>query len=318
MVSDKLWAKTRSSFVSHVGRIALEFVSSYVEVINFEHLHDKSPSRAALNLDNQVEEIRDVGFDGEVRDLYAALQYACGKATHAASSFGGPYPTLGRCPVLEGCSTGFSKGLGYPLTNQLLTDVWDRLPSQSKDQLIKIVQFHHPRFDVNKSESYPDVEQLLTEISVNLRLFDASRPSEGRFTKSQLRESRRILLHAITLWFHELYENAAKTHWLSEIVQRMRRQNAAIVSFNWDLILDHRLFSGDLNAEAYGLAKKLGRGPLLLKPHGSLNWYVGSQLEPVSEATRIQIFHSKDRKIASTPFFFPATWNLKWENSIRR
>jgi hypothetical protein len=26
-------------------------------------------------------------------------------ATHAASSFGGPYPTLGRRSVFEGCST---------------------------------------------------------------------------------------------------------------------------------------------------------------------------------------------------------------------
>ena len=26
-------------------------------------------------------------------------------ATHAASPFGGPYPTLGRCPVLEGSNT---------------------------------------------------------------------------------------------------------------------------------------------------------------------------------------------------------------------
>jgi hypothetical protein len=200
---------------------------------------------------------------------------------------------------------GFSKGLGYPLTNQLLTDVWGHLPADSKDQLIKIIQFHHPRFDVNDPKSYPDIEQLLTEISVNLRLFDSSRPAEGRFTKKQLRDSRRTLLQAITLWFHELYEDAVKTPWLSEIVKRMRSQKAAIVSFNWDLILDHRLLSGDLDPEAYGLAKHLGKGPLLLKPHGSLNWYEGEQLEPVSDAKKVEIFHSKDASKCVHAFLLP-------------
>jgi hypothetical protein len=200
---------------------------------------------------------------------------------------------------------GFSKGLGYPLTNQLLPEVWNRLPRGSKDQLIKIIQFHHPRFDVDEPKSYPDMEQLLTEISVNLRLFDSSRPSEGRFTKSQLRGSRRILLHTITSWFHELYEPAAKTRWLSQIVERMQHEDAAIVSFNWDLVLDHRLFSGDLDAEAYGLKKKLGKGPLLLKPHGSLNWYEGSQLKPVSHTKKKEIYSSKDPDDCVHAFLLP-------------
>lgn len=63
---------------------------------------------------------------------------------------------------------GFSAGLGYPLTKSLLIDVWSRLEERSKTQLRKIIQFHHPAFTVNRKTSFPDIEQLLTEIAVNL------------------------------------------------------------------------------------------------------------------------------------------------------
>jgi len=228
---------------------------------------------------------------------------------------------------------GFSKGLGYPLTKSLLTDVWSHLPDGSRDQLTKIIEFHHPAFKADRPKTFPDIEQLLTEMAVNLQLFDASRPAEGRFTKDQLRKSRRILLSTVGSWFHELYEDAISTRWLSEIVKKMRREKAAIVSFNWDLILDQLLFSGGLNSQSYGLSKKLGEGPLLLKPHGSLNWYEGRQLEHVKDLKKIEIFHRNDeskcvhaflrpRQVKSktgkryTPLIIPPTYFKNFKPSI--
>jgi len=200
---------------------------------------------------------------------------------------------------------GFSKGLGYPLTKDLLTDVWSHLPAGSRQQLTKIIEFHHPAFKASKSETFPDIEQLLTEMAVNLQLFDASRPAEGRFTKDQLRESRKILLSTIESRFHARYEDAIKTAWLSEVVKKMRREEAAIVSFNWDLILDQLLFNGDLGSQSYGLSRKLGKGPLLLKPHGSLNWYEGKQMEHVTDVKKIEIFHRKNEDHCVHAFLAP-------------
>ena len=228
---------------------------------------------------------------------------------------------------------GFSKGLGYPLTKSLLTDVWSRLPGGSRNQLAKIIEFHHPSFKAAQKKSFPDIEQLLTEMAVNLQLFDASRPAEGRFTKDQLRESREILLSTIASWFHKLYGPAIKATWLTELVKQMRRENAAVVSFNWDLILDHLLFSDDLDSQSYGLSKKLGAGPLLLKPHGSLNWYEGTQLKHVKDLKKTEIFHRNDdskcvhaflrpRHVKSksgkryTPLIIPPTYFKNFKPSI--
>jgi hypothetical protein len=103
---------------------------------------------------------------------------------------------------------GFSAGLGYPPTKSLLIDAWGRLPKAARHQLRKIIESHHPNFTRKQNTTFPDIEQLLTEMAVNLQMFEASRPAEGRFTKDQLKESREILLFTIAAWFHEIYEDA--------------------------------------------------------------------------------------------------------------
>ena len=200
---------------------------------------------------------------------------------------------------------GFSAGLGYPLTKSLLIDVWNRLEPASQDQLQKIIEFHHPAFTIERKTSFPDIEQLLTEIAVNLDLFDASRPAEGRFKKGYLEKSKEDLLSAIAGWFHDLYDDASRTTWLTQFVDRLRQENAAIVSFNWDLVLDQQLFASGLNSESYGLSENLADGPLLLKPHGSLNWYESPQIEKVSEDAHVEIFPNPIPKERIEAFVHP-------------
>ena len=185
---------------------------------------------------------------------------------------------------------GFSSGLGYPLTKNLLIDVWSRLRTTPETQLREIIAFHHPLFTNERKTSFPDIEQLLTEIAVNLDLFDASRAAEGGFKKDHLENAREGLLSEIARWFHELYKPANQISWLHDFVRVLRKENAAIISFNWDLVLDQELFEEGINSENYGLAKNLPAGPILLKPHGSLNWYEAKQIKNVASEKRIVIF----------------------------
>jgi hypothetical protein len=150
---------------------------------------------------------------------------------------------------------GFSAGLGYPLKKSLLIDVWNRVEMTSQDQLARIINFHHPAFNVERNITFPDIEQFLTEIAVNLELFDASRPAEGTFTKKLLEASRQELLSHIALWFHDLYEEVCNRSWLADIVDRLGSERAAIISFNWDLVLDQKLFESGLSSDSYGLSK---------------------------------------------------------------
>ncbi len=185
---------------------------------------------------------------------------------------------------------GFSAGLGYPLTKNLLIDVWGRLDKGVRKQLSRIIEFHHPSFTTRRKTTFPEIEQLITEIAINLDLFDASRPAEGAFTMRALRETRDELLSAIANWFHELYPAASSKSWLLGLTERLRAQRAAIVSFNWDLLLDGLLFGDALGPSSYGLTTKLGIGPVLLKPHGSLNWYPARQVKRVPTHKHVTVF----------------------------
>ena len=91
---------------------------------------------------------------------------------------------------------GFSAGLGYPLTSNLLIEAWELMEplrnseQQDREGLEKVIRSHHPQFDASQNTSFPNIEQLLTEFSVNEALFDASRPSEGIFKRHELYDLR--------------------------------------------------------------------------------------------------------------------------------
>jgi hypothetical protein len=201
---------------------------------------------------------------------------------------------------------GFSAGLGYPLTNNLLVDVWERLGDEAEDRLRKIIAFHHPEFDSSRRTSFPNIEQLLTEIAVNIDLFDASRPKAGNFKPGHLNRAREDLLSAVADWFHEIYSKGDTPRWLDDFKHRLHHEQAAIVSFNWDLVLDHLLFTRDgLSAESYGLGDTVGAGPVLFKPHGSLNWFEEKQVSKVPAGKRVRIFSAADKSENIEAFLYP-------------
>ena len=182
---------------------------------------------------------------------------------------------------------GFSAGLGYPLTSDLLVRLWARTDKKLKKRLKRVIRFHHPEFDPDRFTSFPNVEQLLSEMQVNEQLFAASAQNEGTFTRKQLRALQTDLLLEIAGWFHEIskkvFSGETTVGWLKKFKKQIISQNAGIISFNWDLVLDRLLFGTAINGTSYGFNKTEDESPSLLKPHGSLNWFeeeVGRRLKP--------------------------------------
>lgn len=195
---------------------------------------------------------------------------------------------------------GFSAGLGYPTTSNLLIEVWPKLSKTYRERLGKVIRFHQPSFDPERATSYPYIETLLTQIGVNLDMFDSSRIAVGSFTTDDLEDVRAELLTQIAVWFHSLFNEAAKVPWLAKVAQKIRRENATVISFNWDLILDQQLFD-DVSASNYGLEPG-EPGPRLLKPHGSLNWYEADDVDPVSDAKLVELHASQGENPAVKAF----------------
>ncbi|MDY6991942.1 MAG: hypothetical protein SVR94_04960 [Pseudomonadota bacterium] len=202
---------------------------------------------------------------------------------------------------------GFSAGLGYPITSKLLSSVWERLSVINRERLHKIICFHFPKFDPNDEYSFPNIERLLTLMKVNEDLFHASREVEGNFRKEEIEEIIEILLCEISSWFHELYNDLSNIQWLDKFIERVKNERAGIVSFNWDLVLDYQLFENDNLPVGYGLIGKFGDNdePILLKPHGSLNWYERGSIENVKKHSRLNIFKDKNTDNSVDAFIYP-------------
>jgi hypothetical protein len=103
---------------------------------------------------------------------------------------------------------GFSVGLGFPMTTNLLVDVWDLLTKDVREKLAKVISFHNPGFRPARRTTFPYIEDLLTQIAVNLEMFDSSRTTTGNFTKADLIDAREELLTEIAKWFHELFQES--------------------------------------------------------------------------------------------------------------
>jgi hypothetical protein len=75
----------------------------------------------------------------------------------------------------------------------------------------------------------------------------------------------------------------------------MKQEQATVISFNWDLILDYGLFDGPIGPAVYGLGTSKKSGPRLLKPHGSLNWCLGAQARPIKDTKKVRIHLGEGR-----------------------
>ena len=181
---------------------------------------------------------------------------------------------------------GLSAGLGYPTTSDLLYRMWPRLVDRRLDaEIARIVRFHHPVFHARRPATFPDIETLLSEIDANLHLFASSRPATGNLSLAVLEGARRRLLIELSEWFHALRPRKTPP-WLKKLVDKICREQACVISFNYDLVLDHLLFGSALNRESYGFGDGHA-GPFLLKPHGSLNWYHEAENRSLKKDRRI-------------------------------
>ena len=206
---------------------------------------------------------------------------------------------------------GLSAGLGFPTISSLLREIWPRLvEADTADDLARIIRFHHPDFNPALDETFVNVEMLLSEMQANEQLFSSTRAASGGFTSDELIERRQSFLLEIAAWFHDVQREALgkNLRWFSKLVDQMREENAQIISFNWDLVLDEMLFGDDLDQACYGLSRRRRRGVRLIKPHGSLNWYEHATGKYLSEEKKFKLHGTgADAVYAFKPYRAPSS-----------
>jgi hypothetical protein len=185
---------------------------------------------------------------------------------------------------------GFSAGLGFPMTNDLLVKVWDRLESDLREKLVKIIRFHHPGFDPTQRTTFPELEPLLSSMEANRELFHHTRTATGKFKPKDISEATEGLLWHVAQWFEEIHARVRtdSNTWVHKFAEGVRKDGSTIISFNWDLVLDELLLKEVTSPTQYGFQGS-AEGLTLLKPHGSLNWFDEKQSKRLKDRFKVPL-----------------------------
>lgn len=140
-----------------------------------------------------------------------------------------PMSVKAKSRIVYVVGAGLSAGLGFPTIGNLLSGIWPRLEAAGlADELADVIRFHHPAFNPALHDTFPNIEELLSEMQANSQLFDSSRPATGGFTSQSLDERRQGLLLELAKWFHEIQAKALSDPpvWLSQLAETIRAEKA--------------------------------------------------------------------------------------------
>jgi hypothetical protein len=171
---------------------------------------------------------------------------------------------------------GASKACGLPLTNELLPTVLPSLKTKSlRKRTTDFVKYLYPYFK-SKWRNYPNLEELLSLMDVYVE-FSSKVKSSHKFEPDKVKELKDDLLAAITASLSEKTEgiNIQKTQFFR--LAKLLRPGDAVVTFNWDLLVEKALTEIALDWNYELKNDKVA----LLKPHGSIDWFD-------SDTTKIQ------------------------------
>jgi len=216
---------------------------------------------------------------------------------------------------------GFSYGAEFPLAWQLLPETFARLESGDQELLVRAIQYLYP---VRKGTR---TDQLLkkTEIEEFMSLLDMSERFNERMPTTflkppKIRELRRKLLTAtadLMVARQKMAERKALLGYVDAFVRKLRPTDT-VITFNWDILLERRLRHTRV---PFAYSAEEGARPrlLVLKLHGSIDWFHAEELDTTvdAEAVQRQIYRLNyyrlvdpiaDWRGTATPFIVPPTF----------
>jgi hypothetical protein len=161
---------------------------------------------------------------------------------------------------------GASKSWGLPLTNELFPLALTGVKKREDRELVRgFIRYLYPHFR-RRWKNYPPFEEFLSLVDIYLDFADVIKRGHS-FKIEDVARIRKELLLAIAAVLHTARSGAAHSN--VRKFAGLLRAGDAVVTFNWDLLLEGALH--DLNKDwEYGLRDG---AVSILKPHGSLDWF---------------------------------------------
>jgi|SRR5208282_1136787 len=182
---------------------------------------------------------------------------------------------------------GASAACGIPVARDILgysAVALGREDKAAQEQIHSLLHYLYPNFDESIG-NYPNIEDFLNLIEMAETFNSEEFIRSSRWSPTDLAAVKGATLKAVTdyIWSRMLSADAMSS--VRDFVSTCVRTGDTIITFNWDLTIEHALESREDFSFWYG--PREDADVLLLKPHGSVDWFPRSRLPGKDSKRRV-------------------------------
>ena len=169
-----------------------------------------------------------------------------------------------------------------------------RKDSTKTDQVHKLLDYLYPSFN-RPFRNYPNIEDFLNQLEMAKKFNTAEFIESNLWPPARLEKINHIILKEVTEYIWDIMQGKDELQVLKEFVAGELRVGDTVITFNWDLTAELALMDHPDNVTvSYSYLKSAeDESVFLLKPHGSINWFIKKNL-PDGKARRNTTSLDKD------------------------
>lgn len=164
---------------------------------------------------------------------------------------------------------GASVPYGLPTLKTLTWELSESLSAGDRDTFLRAV-YECFGIVLRKPEDSPDFEELLNRLDPRALFYLEDTGLGG--SDSSRRKAGELALSGLRAFIRDRCASLATKDGPFDLLVRSLTERTLLVSFNWDVLLECALLRAG-HAFAYLPSVHAGAAVVLLKPHGSINWF---------------------------------------------
>jgi len=176
---------------------------------------------------------------------------------------------------------GVSASCGLPVAQNVLKEAMDLLALRDSarwEGINRLLSYLYPNFSVSL-RNYPNIEDFMNLIEMALEFNSEEFISSSLWPRSEIGKIKRLVLQTVTDYFWERMSDC-RIEPIRKFVATCLREGDTVVTFNWDVTIEQALeTAGD-----FDFWYEPSTDILLLKPHGSIDWFFQDKIP--AEAAR--------------------------------
>lgn len=180
---------------------------------------------------------------------------------------------------------GVSASCGLAVARTLLKECLCELARSDSSKLRKVhklLAYLYPSFD-SDLRNYPNIEDFLNLLQMAKTFNTEDFIESSLWPIAKLQEVHDVTLKAVTDYLWSKMSGGVSSAAIECFARDHLRLTDTVITFNWDITLENALTKryGDFEiVHTSSRKKRLSKHILILKPHGSIDWYRRSELSP--------------------------------------